>query len=246
MKTMSKHETQGLRERVIIALDTSDLKMARKLIHGLKDLIQMFKIGSQLFTACGPKSVSVVREAGFDVFLDLKFHDIPNTVAQSAREAVRLGVFMFNVHVSGGLQMMQEACVASADEARKRNLTPPKLIGVTLLTSLNQEDVNKQIGIPKSVEDTVLHFSELAQKAGLDGVVASPKEVQKIREKLGPSFLIVTPGIRPAGSERGDQERVTTPEEAFRLGSDYIVIGRPVTEAPDPREAVLQIFKEFS
>ena len=179
------------------------------------------------------------------MFLDLKYHDIPNTVANAARAAAKMGVFMFNVHAAGGLQMMQEACMAAADEARKQSLTPPKLIAVTLLTSLNQEEVTKQIGISKSIDDIVIHYAELAQKAGLDGVVASAREIEKIRAKLGPQFLIVTPGIRPAWAEHGDQERVTTPKEALERGANYMVIGRPITEAEDPREAVFRIFAEL-
>ncbi len=244
---MTKNKTKILnpKERIIVALDTADIRVAKKLIGSLKDLIKIFKVGNEFFTAHGPKAVQVVRDAGADVFLDLKYHDIPNTVAQAARAAVSLEVFMFNVHVSGGLQMMQEACMAAADEARKHNLSAPKLIGVTLLTSLSQEEVTKQIGISKTINDTVLHYAELAQKAGLDGVVASAREIELIRSKLGSQFLIVTPGIRPAWAERGDQERVMTPKEALKLGADYIVIGRPITAAEDPREAALRIFEEL-
>ncbi len=233
------------KEKIIVALDTADMRFAKKLISSLKDLVKIFKVGNEFFTACGPKAVQLVRDAGAQVFLDLKYHDIPNTVAQAARVAVSLEVFMFNVHISGGLQMMQEACMASADEARKRNLSSPKLIGVTLLTSLSQEEVTKQIGISKSINDTVLHYAELAQKAGLDGVVASPREIELIRSKLGSEFLIVTPGIRPAWAERGDQERVMTPQEALKLGADYIVIGRPITGVKDPRQAALRIFEDL-
>lgn len=243
---MKKEKKSGLKERVIVALDTSDLKYAKKLVGLLKDSVKVFKIGSELFTSHGPKAVKMVQESGANVFLDLKFHDIPNTTAQAARAAARLGVFMFNVHASGGLQMMQEACVASADEARKRNLTPPKLIAVTLLTSLSQEEVDKEIEFKKGVAEMVLDFAQLASRAGLDGVVASAMEVKKIKSKIGPQFLIVTPGIRPLGAERGDQRRVVTPAEAFQLGSDYIVIGRPITEAPDPKEAAERIFQELS
>ena len=175
---MAKDKEKDLspKDRIIVALDTADMRFAKKLIRSLQGTIRIFKVGSEFFTAYGPKAVEVVRQSGADVFLDLKYHDIPNTVAQSARQAVRLGVFMFNVHVAGGLQMLQEACVAAVDEARKRNLTLPKLIGVTLLTSLNQEEVTKQIGIPKPINDIALHYAELAQRAGLDGVVASAKE----------------------------------------------------------------------
>ena len=235
----------SLKDRVIVALDTPDLQFAKKLVRSLKDHIKMFKIGNELFTAHGPKAVQTIKDLGAEVFLDLKYHDIPNTVAQAARQAVRLGIFMFNVHIPGGLQMMQETCIAAADEARKQNLPSPKLIGVTLLTSLSQDEMAKQIGISKPLIDTVLHYAELAQKAGLDGVVASPREIEKIRAKFGPKFLIVTPGIRPVWAECGDQERVTTPKEALKLGADYLVIGRPITQSDDPSEAASRIFEEL-
>lgn len=234
------------KERVIVALDTSNMRSAKKWVQALKGSIKIFKIGSELFTAYGPKAVQMVREAGAEVFLDLKFHDIPNTVAHAARAAVRLEAFMFNVHVAGGLQMMQEACVAAADEAQKRSLRAPKLIGVTVLTSLSQQDLNQEIGIPGAVDDTVLRYAEFARKAGLDGIVASAMEVGKIRSKIGASFLLVTPGIRPSWFEKQDQSRVVNPRQAFESGSDYIVIGRPITEAKDPVEAAERIFQELS
>ena len=240
-----RNKVTNLKERIIVALDTSDLSFAKELVRDLKDEIKIFKIGNELFTAHGPKAVHAIRDLGAQVFLDLKYHDIPNTVAQAARQAVRFGVFMLNVHAAGGLQMMQEACVAAADEARKQNLPPPKLIAVTLLTSLSQEEVTKQIGIPKSVVETVLHYADLAQKAGLDGVVASPREIERIRSKFGPEFLIITPGIRPSWAERGDQERIMTPKEALALGASYIVIGRPISGAPDPQKAAQRIFEEL-
>ena len=244
---MSKPKTKTMdpRERIIVALDTADIRFAKKLIQTLKDDIKIYKVGNELFTAHGPKAVQMVRDAGAQVFLDLKYHDIPNTVASAARQAVSLGVFMFNVHVSGGLQMMQEAVSGDENEARKKNINPPKLMGVTLLTSLNQEEVTKQIGISKPIDDIVLHYAELAQKAGLDGVVASAREIEKIRAKFGPEFLIVTPGIRPDWAEHGDQERVMTPKEALGWGADYLVIGRPITQAKDPREAVSRILAEL-
>ncbi len=244
---MAKSKVKSLdpRERIIVALDTPDIRFAKKLIQTLKDDIKIYKVGNELFTAHGPKAVQIVRDAGAKVFLYLKYHDIPNTVASAARQAVNLGVFMFNVHAAGGLQMMQEACIAAVDEAKKKNILPPKLIGVTLLTSLNQEEVTKQIGISKPIDDIVLHYTELAQKAGLDGVVASAREIEKIRAKFGPEFLIVTPGIRPAWAEPGDQERVMTPKEALKLGANYLVIGRPITQAEDPREAVVRILTEL-
>lgn len=242
---MSADEINQLRERVIVALDTDNLQTAKDMIKALKGSIKIFKVGSALFTACGPKAVEMVKHEGAEVFLDLKFHDIPNTVAWAARMAARMGVFMFNVHASGGLQMMQEACIASADEARKCNLAAPKLIAVTMLTSLSQDEVTEELCIPLLIEDVVFRYAEIAQKAGLDGIVASAMEVERMKASLGKNFLIVTPGIRPAWAEHGDQERVVTPRKAFELGSDYIVIGRPITEAPDPAEAAARIFEEL-
>lgn len=233
------------KEKIIVALDTADMRFAKKLIRTLKDTVKIFKVGNEFFTAHGPKAVAVVKEAGAQVFLDLKYHDIPNTVAQSARAAARLGVFMFNVHISGGLQMMQETCVAVCDESRKANVALPKLIGVTLLTSLSQGEVTNQIGLLQPIEELVLSYAEMAQKAGLDGVVASAREIKPIRNRLGSEFLIVTPGIRPSWAERGDQERVMTPKEAIDLGANYLVIGRPITQAKDPAAAAAQIYAEL-
>ena len=242
-KGAKKKTILSRRDRVIVALDTRDLAFAKTLVHKLKNSIRIFKIGSEIFTAHGPKAVAVVRVARRDVFLDLKFHDIPNTVAQAVRAAVGLGVSIVNVHIPGGLKMMQEACIASADEARKHKVEPPKLIGVTLLTSLTEEDVKEQIGILSSIQKTALRYAALAQKAGLDGVVASAFEAQAIRAKCGPDFLVVTPGIRPEWASRDDQARVITPREAFEFGSDYIVIGRPITDRDEPEEAVRRIFE---
>ncbi len=242
---MSADEAKKLSDRVIVALDTDNLRSARKIIKALKGSIRIFKVGSTLFTACGPRAVEMVKKEGADVFLDLKYHDIPNTVACASRMAARLGVFMFNVHAAGGLQMMQEACVAAADEARKCNVPSPKLIAVTMLTSLSQEEVNQELLIPLTVEDVVLKYAENAQKAGLDGIVASAMEAERMKQRLGSNFMIVTPGIRPGWADKADQERVVTPRKAFELGSDYIVIGRPLTEAPDPAEAAARLFDEL-
>lgn len=233
------------KDQIIVALDTSDLGFAKKVVRNVKGDIKMFKVGSELYTAHGPKAVRVIRDLGVEVFLDLKFHDIPNTVAQAIRAAVRLGLSMLNVHVAGGLQMMQEACIASADEARRNNLKPPKLLGVTLLTSLSDEEVHKEIGLSKSINQIVLQYAQIAQRAGLDGVVASALEVKKIKAECGPNFLVVTPGIRPAWAGQDDQRRVLTPREAFELGASYIVIGRPILEADDPAKTVRQICRSL-
>ena len=240
-----REKKSNYKGRIIVALDTPDLGFAKKLVRILKDEIKIFKVGSELMTAHGPRAVRTVLELGAEVFLDLKFHDIPNTVAQATRAAVRLGICMLNLHVAGGLQMMQEACIASADEARRNNLKPPKLLGVTLLTSLSDEEVHEEIGLPKSINRIAVQYAQLAQKAGLDGVVSSALEARKIKTQCGPNFLVVSPGIRPEWAGRDDQRRVLSPQEAFELGASYIVIGRPITEADDPGKAIRQISRSL-
>lgn len=224
---------------LIVALDVPTIKEARELAQKLSGAVRYFKIGSELFTAEGPKVVEAVLEAGGEVFLDLKFHDIPNTVAAAVREAAKLGVFMMNVHALGGLKMMQEAREA-IERARKR----PYLVAVTVLTSMKEEDL-LTIGIPKKPNEAVLGLAKLANDASLDGVVCSGEEARMIRRSLGKDFLIVTPGIRPAWAETGDQARVTTPAEAFQNGADYIVVGRPITRAKDPAEAARRVLSEI-
>ncbi len=244
---MTQNKTQvNLKNRIIVALDTADFTQAKSLVKTLKRDVPIFKIGSELFTACGPRAIQMVRESGREVFLDLKFHDIPNTVHRSVRAAIQYEVAMLTIHVSGGLRMMQEACVAAADEAQKKNLELPKLIGVTLLTSLSEEDVKNEIGLSKPIQETVLRYAGLAQRAGLDGIVASAFEIKRIREHYGPDFLIVTPGVRPEGASRDDQERVLTPKEAFDLGASYIVMGRPITQATSPADAMARVIQSLT
>lgn len=232
--------------RIMIALDYSDVGEARTLLRQLEGIGCYMKVGMQLFYAAGPLFVRELKERGYRVFLDLKMHDIPNTVKGGACSITRLGVEMFNVHAGGGVAMMR----AAADGVREAlesdsALTRPMIIGVTQLTSTNQQTLNDEIGIPGPVEEAVVRYAQLAHQAGLDGVVASPHEVEAIKSACGPSFYTVTPGIRPAGSEIGDQSRIMTPREAFQRGTDYIVIGRPVTAVSDPRQAVESILEEL-
>jgi orotidine-5'-phosphate decarboxylase len=182
-----------------------------------------------------------VHEEGCKVFLDLKFHDIPNTVARASAAATALGVFMFNVHCSGGSLMMKTAVEAARREADSRGIAPPLLLGVTVLTSMSQETLAQDVGIPDTPENTVVRWAEMAKQCGIGGVVASPREAALIRQHCGKDFTIVTPGIRPAGSESDDQIRIKTPEAAIKMGADYLVIGRPVTQAPDPLHAFKSI-----
>jgi len=232
-------------ERLVLALDVDSLEKAEELVDKLSNYVGVFKIGSQLFTAEGPKVVEMVNQKGGKVFLDLKFHDIPNTVAGAAEVATELGVYIFDVHASGGAEMMR-----SAVEASKRiSLTSGKrrslILGVTILTSLNQEILEKELGITARVEEQVRRLAKLAQAAGLDGVTASSWEIAEIRKACGRDFIILTPGIRPAGKSFGDQKRIMTPQEAIKLGADFLVIGRPITEASDPVEATKKILKEM-
>ena len=202
------------------------------------------KIGNQLFTAAGPTAVERAHKRGARVFLDLKYHDIPNTVAGVVREATRLGVFMLNVHASGGVAMMRAAAEAAAKAASDFAVARPLVLGVTVLTSLDRKALVRDAGIAASVEAHVLHLAERAHEAGLDGCVASPREIGLLRRAHGPRWTIVTPGIRPA-DRADDQVRVATPASAVRAGADFLVVGRPITAVPDPAAAVRAIVDEI-
>jgi orotidine-5'-phosphate decarboxylase len=232
-------------DRLIVALDVDSLDRATGLVDALGGQVTRFKIGSQLFTSSGPSAVDAVRKRGGEVFLDLKFHDIPNTVEGAAREAVKLGVFMFNVHASGGGAMMKAAARGAAEAAHTLGLPRPLVIAVTVLTSLDRAALAGELHVASSVEGHVLHLCALARDAGLDGNVASPKEIRAVRNAMGRPWAIVTPGVRPAGSERHDQSRVATPRVAVETGADYLVVGRPITGAPDPARAAEGILSEM-
>ena len=231
-------------ERLIVALDVDTKEKALSLVERLKAEVKIFKIGSELFTSCGPKIADDVKRNGCEVFLDLKFNDIPNTVARSAAAAVRSGVFMFNVHALGGPDMMKKTADAAAEEAKKLKIVKPKVIAVTILTSMDENSL-KKVGIFDNMETQVLRLAKLAKDSGLDGVVASPAEVKMIRKNLGEDFLIVTPGVRPSWAEKNDQKRIATPKEALDNGANFIVVGRPIIEADDPVEAAKKILKEI-
>lgn len=226
--------------RVIVALDFPDARSALDLATRLDPSACRLKVGKELFTAAGPDLVRELVVRGFGVFLDLKFHDIPNTVAAACRAASDLGVWMLNVHASGGRKMM-----AAAHEAVNRSSNRPLLIGVTVLTSMDEAGLH-ETGVNRSPRDQVLNLAGLAQQSGLDGVVCSAQEVSDLRKRFGNEFVLVTPGIRPAGADVGDQSRIMTPANAIRAGSDYLVIGRPVTQAPDPVAALKSIQDEIS
>jgi len=232
------------KQRLIFALDVDNLEDARNWVAKLQGQVGVFKIGKQLFTRCGPEVVRLVQDGGGDVFLDLKYHDIPNTVAMAGLEAQRLGVRMFNVHALGGFEMMAKL-VAEIDRVCPRgNPDRPILLAVTILTSSTEETL-RRVGIDRPIQVMVPKLARLAKDAGMDGVVASPKEVGLIRDACGDDFLIVTPGVRPTFASQDDQKRVTTPGDALRSGADYLVIGRPISAAADPALAADMILQEM-
>jgi orotidine-5'-phosphate decarboxylase len=228
--------------RILVALDVESAHKATALADALRGTVGGVKIGKQLFTAEGPAVVRALAERGDRVFLDLKFHDIPNTVAGAVAAAVTTGAWMVNVHASGGRKMMQAAADAAGNAATRLGRERPLVIGVTVLTSLDQAQL-RETGVTAPLLDHVVHLAALAQQSGLDGVVASPHEIVAIRRACGPDFLIVTPGIRPRRTPPAsdDQARTMGPAEAIEAGASYLVVGRPITEAPDPRTAAQDI-----
>ena len=245
-------------DRLLVALDVPSLEEADTLLGRLDGIITGCKIGSQLFTAAGPAAIETARKRGFRVFLDLKYHDIPNTVGLAVREATRLGVFMLNLHASGGLAMARAAAEAAAKAAGDFAMPRPLCLGVTVLTSLDRRALQREVGVPTSVESHVLHLAAIAREAGLDGCVASPQEISPLRLAMGPRWVIVTPGIRfetgprtaaaPAAvaPRADDQVRIATPRRAFDAGADYLVVGRPVSAAKDPAAAAATIVAELA
>lgn len=231
MQVSIKHDP-----KILIALDFDDQAAALALVAQLDPAHCRLKVGKEMFTLFGPEFVRTLIKAKFDVFLDLKFHDIPNTVAKAVAAAAELGVWMVNVHASGGTRMMtaaREALLPYGEQA-------PLLIAVTVLTSMTDEDL-AEVGILRSSAEQVLALARLTRDAGLDGVVCSAQEASLLKAELGHNFKLITPGIRPAGSDAGDQRRVMTPEQALAAGSDYLVIGRPITQASDPAQALAAI-----
>lgn len=226
--------------RIIVALDYADAASALALVNKLDPGLCRLKVGKELFTASGPQLVRSLVDLGFGVFLDLKFHDIPTTVAKACQAASTVGVWMLNVHACGGFAMMQ-----AAREGISQSRQPTLLIAVTVLTSMDQGTL-QQVGVNASVEDQVLKLARLAQAAGLDGVVCSAQEARALRQAVGEEFCLVTPGIRPADAAVDDQSRIVTPIEAIQLGSDYLVIGRPITRAADPLLALHAIHQQIS
>jgi len=234
------------KDRIILALDVDTEAQAVELVKSLKDDVGAFKVGMQLYNSMGPAIVQKINDIGGKVFVDLKLHDIPNTVASAAKVLTGLNCLMFNVHAAGGRIMMQETAQATATEAQKLGINPPIVLAVTVLTSLSQQQLNEDMLIPDlTVEEVVVKWARMAQESGLNGVVCSPQEITAIRKACGDDFIIVTPGIRPAWSDSNDQKRITTPRQALDLGADYMVIGRPITAAANPQKAAQRIREEL-
>ncbi len=235
---------QSAKQRLIFALDVDEFAAAEKWVSQLHENVGLFKIGKQLFTKCGPQVVQMVRERGGEVFLDLKYHDIPNTVAKAAVEACKLGVKMFNVHALGGLEMMQKTVEEVDAYCASAGVERPIMLAVTILTSSTEETL-RGVGIDRPVAEMVPRLARLAKDAGFDGVVASPQEVELIRAACGEDFQIVTPGVRPSFASMDDQKRVTTPAAAIAAGATALVIGRPISAADNPLEAAGKILAEI-
>lgn len=226
--------------KLIVALDIDNIKLAEQLINKLVSIVKIFKVGSQLFTACGPGVLQLIREKDAEVFLDLKFHDIPNTVSHAVEAACRYEPLMLTVHTLGGSQMLHLAV-----EARDRMGAKTKILGVTILTSLDKGQL-EEIGLSASVNEEVLCLAQMAKACGLDGIVASPQEVGILRQALGEDFIIVTPGIRPKDYISDDQKRTMQAKDAVLAGADYLVVGRPITQASDAYEAAKKMIEEIS
>ncbi|PKL52431.1 MAG: orotidine-5'-phosphate decarboxylase [Nitrospira bacterium HGW-Nitrospira-1] len=239
-------EARKNKGKLILALDVSEYNYAIELIDRFKDAIEIFKVGLELYTVAGPAIINEIHKRDRKVFLDLKFHDIPTTAARAGIAAARLGVFMFNVHASGGLDMMRKCREDVISFCLRENLNKPKIIGVTVLTSMSQETLKNEIGLQHSLNTQVRHLAGLALKAGLDGVVASAREAAMIRGHCGGGFLIVTPGIRPSWTAADDQMRTMTPKQAIQEGADFLVMGRAILNQPDPMKAIELIQKEMA
>jgi orotidine-5'-phosphate decarboxylase len=231
--------------RLVLALDTDSDRDALEIVDELKDAVGLFKVGHQLFTAYGPDIVRRIIGRGGRVFLDLKYHDIPNTVAKASAEAVRLGASIFNVHALGGLDMMKAAAESAKETADKLGVPVPMVLAVTILTSMDERSLRKELKIVRSLQREVSHLARLARRAGMHGVVASPQEIKMLRRAVRGEFVILTPGVRPEWAGKDDQKRIMTPAEAVAAGANYIVIGRPVLKAEDRRAAVEKILEEI-
>jgi orotidine-5'-phosphate decarboxylase len=230
--------------RIIFALDVGNMDSAKNWVKMLKGHVRWFKVGLELFTAVGPDIVTLIKDNGIRCFLDLKFHDIPNTVAGAVRSAARTGADMMTIHLSGGRAMVKAALKAAQDESIKLEIERPTIVGVSVLTSLSGDDL-QEIGVDKSPGEHVAHLARFASSCGLDGLVCSAEDLHHVRHEVPKTLTLITPGIRPAWSEKGDQKRVATPSSALKAGADLLVIGRPISESTNPVHAVEKIISEM-
>lgn len=233
-----------MREKLIVALDHTSENEAKRMVETLGDAVSFYKVGPALFLPYGSTIIEYLKSRGLKVFLDMKFHDIPNTVAKAAENMVDMGVDIFNIHASGGFEMMEKA-VEIVRKKSSQSSSRPLVLAVTILTSLKKDFLKDVMGSDRELEEEVVALAKLARQAGCDGVVASPWEIELVKKECGGDFIVLTPGIRPRGTAGQDQKRVRTPGEAVRAGSDFLVIGRPITQAEDPRQKALEILKEM-
>lgn len=249
-KTKPRKDTstsaRSARERIVLALDVDSDREALGIVDEIGPTAAMFKVGHQLFTAYGPDIVRRIIDKGGRVFLDLKYHDIPNTVAKASAEAVKLGVSVFNVHALGGIDMMKAASASAQETADRLGRQVPIVLAVTVLTSMDGPGLRKELKITRSLPRQVSHLARMAQRAGMHGVVASPQEIKLLRRAVRGPFVILTPGVRPVWAAKDDQKRIMTPSEAVQAGADFIVVGRPVLKAPDRKAAMEKIVQEIT
>ena len=236
---------QEIRKKLVLALDVEDINIAKQLVNELNPYIGTFKVGLQLFCGYGLEIVNYIKEKNSDFFLDVKLHDIPNTVEKASYNVIKNGANFFNVHATGGIEMMKAAKKGAMEAAEKYNKKKPLVLAVTVLTSISQEVLTQELSNTKTVEDFVIQLAKNARAAGLDGVVASAKELRAIKREVGEDFIVLTPGIRPAWSNKDDQQRVATPASAIKDGADFIVLGRAVTKAENKIEAMKKIYEEI-
>lgn len=238
-------EFKSVKDRIVLSLEVPDLKQAENLVKQLKDYVGIFKIGVHLFIAEGPKIFEMIQNEGAKVYYDGKFNDIPNTVAKAGASLTRRGIRIFSLHISGGSKMLKACVEACHKESELLNIDPPTIVGITILTSIGQKTLATELGIPGITQDHCVRLTKIAQKSGLDGVVVGGCDLKFIRKNCGDDIIIVTTGIRPAWANINDQRRVLTPKEAIEAGADYLIVGRPVTQASEPLSAIKLIIDEI-
>ena len=242
---MTISRPKSANERIILALDVNSLEETEKLVTELKDYVGYFKVGLQLFTACGFDSVKLIKDLGGKVFFDGKFHDIPNTVAKASANLIKNGVDFFDVHIKGGSKMLKTTAKLTKETAKRFDLNEPAIFGVTLLSSFGQRTLTEELSVNTNIEEYVEHLTQVAIDAGLDGIIAGAEETLKLKEKFGDDLLVMCPAIRPTWSIVNDQIRVVTPSYAVKQGVDFMIVGRPVTDANNPKDAIYLILDEI-